>query len=45
MDNEKLTGIDRVDNSIGYVTSNIVPCCQICNMMNTRYHQNKIYYG
>lgn len=33
MDNEKLTGIDRVDNSIGYITSNIVPCCKICNMM------------
>lgn len=26
-------GIDRVDNSIGYVMSNCVPCCTVCNMM------------
>lgn len=24
-------GIDRVDNATGYSTSNIVPCCKICN--------------
>jgi|SRR5208282_1302396 len=24
-------GIDRVDNSKGYVQENIVPCCKICN--------------
>lgn len=24
-------GIDRVDNSIGYITENCVPCCEICN--------------
>jgi len=24
-------GIDRMDNSIGYVTENCVPCCDICN--------------
>lgn len=24
-------GIDRVDNSIGYVVGNIVPCCSACN--------------
>lgn len=24
-------GIDRLDNSNGYVLSNIVPCCTICN--------------
>lgn len=30
---EKLTGIDRIDNSKGYITSNVVPCCKICNMM------------
>ncbi len=24
-------GIDRLDNSIGYVESNCVPCCQKCN--------------
>lgn len=26
-------GIDRKDNSIGYVTSNIIPCCTTCNLM------------
>lgn len=24
-------GIDRVDNNLGYVLTNIVPCCTICN--------------
>jgi len=26
-------GFDRVDNNIGYVESNIVPCCTVCNIM------------
>lgn len=32
---EKLiyNGIDRYENSIGYVKSNLVPCCEICNRM------------
>lgn len=25
-------GIDRVDNSLGYVTNNVVACCKTCNM-------------
>lgn len=24
-------GIDRVDNSLGYVSSNVVTCCKVCN--------------
>lgn len=24
-------GVDRVDNSIGYVPGNVVPCCASCN--------------
>jgi hypothetical protein len=24
-------GVDRVDNSLGYVNRNLVPCCSICN--------------
>jgi hypothetical protein len=24
-------GIDRVDNSVGYIMSNCVPCCRFCN--------------
>jgi len=26
-------GIDRIDNSIGYIIENCVPCCNICNRM------------
>lgn len=26
-------GIDRVDNSLGYVLGNCVPCCSMCNRM------------
>ena len=26
-------GLDRVDNSIGYIASNVVPCCYTCNKM------------
>jgi len=25
-------GVDRVDNSIGYITSNVVTCCTHCNL-------------
>ncbi len=25
------SGMDRVDNSIGYLISNVVPCCTVCN--------------
>ena len=24
-------GIDRVDNNLGYVSNNVVPCCKWCN--------------
>lgn len=26
-------GIDRVNNSVGYVLNNCVPCCGVCNVM------------
>lgn len=29
-------GIDRVDNTLGYVTGNVVPCCRICNTAKMR---------
>lgn len=42
-------GLDRVDNSIGYEISNVVPCCKTCNTMkmasnipNFFEHLNKI---
>lgn len=25
------SGLDRVDSSVGYCMSNVVPCCKICN--------------
>lgn len=25
------TGVDRIDNSIGYTPENVVPCCSTCN--------------
>jgi hypothetical protein len=30
-------GIDRVDNEVGYVVSNCVPCCTMCNRMKYTY--------
>ena len=29
--NFKYNGVDRINNSIGYIISNCVPCCKICN--------------
>lgn len=31
--NFKYNGVDRVDNSLGYVEGNCVPCCKLCNRM------------
>ena len=27
----KYNGVDRVDNSLGYIKENCVACCKICN--------------
>ena len=29
--NKKYSGIDRIDNNIGYTLGNTVPCCKVCN--------------
>ena len=29
----KHNGIDKIDNTKGYIKNNIVPCCSICNVM------------
>ena len=31
-------GIDRINNDIGYILSNCVPCCETCNYMKAFYH-------
>lgn len=36
------TGIDRVDNNIGYILSNIVSCCSICNRF--KFTHSKKYF-
>lgn len=28
---DPLNGVDRIDSSLGYLVSNCVPCCSICN--------------
>lgn len=45
-------GIDRIDNSIGYLVDNVVPCCKYCNSfkMDRSYddfikHVKKIYFN
>jgi|688.fasta_scaffold848642_1 hypothetical protein len=34
-------GIDRIDNTIGYVHDNLISCCTLCNFMkhNTNYKE------
>ena len=43
-------GVDRVNSSFGYVSTNVVPCCSICNVMKNNLpltsfqeHITKIY--
>lgn len=36
-DKIKTIGIDRVDNSKGYIKDNCVLCCKICNRMKLNY--------
>jgi hypothetical protein len=27
----RINGVDRIDNGVGYITGNVVPCCVWCN--------------
>jgi len=36
-----VNGIDRVDNSKGYISSNCVPCCKVCNIAKRDLSQDK----
>lgn len=33
-----INGIDRIDSSVGYISDNIVPCCEMCNRMKLNYN-------
>ena len=33
LNENELNGIDRLDNDIGYIEDNVVPCCKTCNYM------------
>lgn len=37
------SGIDRVDNEVGYIIGNVVSCCQICNKMKLDWTQEQFY--
>jgi hypothetical protein len=34
-------GIDRVDNTLGYVDGNVVPCCEMCNKAKNKHSLTK----
>lgn len=33
-------GIDRIDQTVGYIRGNCVPCCKMCNYMKGSLHKN-----
>lgn len=35
------TGIDRIDNSIGYVSGNVRPCCKWCNIAKLNHSERE----
>jgi organic radical activating enzyme len=34
----RLNGIDRIDNNKGYLLSNCIPCCKMCNVIKNMQH-------
>lgn len=36
-------GVDRINNSIGYVIENCVPCCRQCNRSKDILNQKEFY--
>lgn len=34
-ENDKPRGVDRAENNVGYVYSNCIPCCGVCNHMKS----------
>ena len=41
----RFTGIDRMDNAVGYEKQNIVPCCKSCNYMKGTQSLDKFLRG
>ena len=39
--NNIATGLDRVNNKKGYLSSNVVPCCKLCNFMKGKMEQEE----
>lgn len=39
--NGSASGLDRVDNTLGYIATNIVPCCYQCNSMKMDWSQEE----
>jgi hypothetical protein len=34
-------GVDRIDNNVGYLLQNSVPCCKICNWCKKNYTEKE----
>jgi hypothetical protein len=39
--NQNYCGLDRIDSTQGYLLTNIVPCCRICNWMKAEMTQQE----
>lgn len=40
---EAADGIDRVDSNLGYESSNVVPCCFLCNTAKSNLSREEFY--
>jgi hypothetical protein len=40
----KTVGFDRINSNVGYIKSNILPCCTQCNTMKMNYSQEDFLY-
>ena len=38
----KYNGVDRIDNKLGYINSNVVSCCKICNISKNN-HTTEVF--
>ena len=39
----KMNGIDSLDNNLGYILSNCVPCCKVCNYMKQELSEKEFF--